>query len=238
MVLLQKALREFVRRLALNQDLSFIVPTPRHVNQNGNVTGRFSVNLVLDKMGIKVCDDDDPINNLDVLKDEIILNDAPFTPVVESEEESAGPIKVKRGRPKKIHPKKDTERAPKRVKLEPQVPSDTEYWNMPCSNHTTNSIDEDMLTASASSTPRSTECPNSFPEPWPEKVDNFYPVLENNVLLNYIEGTPTGLIGPSFLPAHNMPSKDISYFPGHAVFNYSDMSNNNFNAGFSNAGLF
>lgn len=77
------------------------------MNKQGDVTGRFSVNLILDKMGIKVCDEDDPINNNDVLKDEIVLHKVKpsenfANDDLETESDESVPVlKVKRGRPPK-----------------------------------------------------------------------------------------------------------------------------------------
>lgn len=42
---------------------------------SNKLTTRFAINFVLDNMDIKICDDDDPINNYDMLKDEIVLPD-------------------------------------------------------------------------------------------------------------------------------------------------------------------
>lgn len=108
-VLLQKALREFIRKLAVEEDLSFILPVGRHTTKDGDVAGRFSVNLVLDKLGIKLLDDNDPINNNDVLKDIIVLHKVNSSPPGagmedESGEESLPVLKVKRGRPPKKQP--------------------------------------------------------------------------------------------------------------------------------------
>lgn len=122
-VLLQKAVREIVRKLAAGEDLSYILPVGRYVKTNGDVSGRFSVNLMLDQLGVKLLDDDDPINNSDVLKDFIVLHKAPRSENNHKEDngknESLPTFKVKRGRlPKKITELPKAKRAKRQDKTE------------------------------------------------------------------------------------------------------------------------
>ena len=75
--LLQRALREIVRKIASKEDISFLVHDSLQYDSNSNkVTTQFAVNLVLEKMNVNTCDDDDdPKNNFDTLKDVFVFPD-------------------------------------------------------------------------------------------------------------------------------------------------------------------
>lgn len=60
MILLQKALKEIVQKLSINEDLSFLVPKEaKYDPSEGRLTARFAVNQILEKMELEIEDDDE-----------------------------------------------------------------------------------------------------------------------------------------------------------------------------------
>lgn len=189
-VLLQKGIREIIRMLALNEDLSFILPVGRYMNREGETVGRFSINLVLDKLGVKVCDDDDPLNNNCVIKDEIVFskgyhlakpNNSRYKNLISKQEHPQEVLKVKRGRPLKnqeFQKVKSSESVPSPSQSENSsngiMLSDSSSLKRRCSD-STSSDDESLIATSLplNSTQELTEYLQNSNSPKRFHVDDF-----------------------------------------------------------------